>query len=394
MIFLILCILTTLLIIKRDTKSGWWSLLYITIVIIISALYALEYQFGNITYFVSDESVFMGVEGTTSLTEIAKSDRLLWFKILEWSSFGDITGGLFSKLVSLICIPILVYLVHCMDRKSNLSYMVFLFCPYVLYISQTALRDVMVFTISLTMLYILSKYSLKYRYMIAICVLAICISMLRPFYLYIILFSYFLSEYISYIRRSRLDVKIAKTIFALTLMSMVTFAIYFIFKDKIDQYMRTITYIMEEGSTLDESKTDIEPSFSPTYIGYALVRYALTPIPTALIGKLSDGATNFGYVHDIIRIINQSALYIMYFYIVFMFRYIMGALKNIFDNKYLLSYFIFFSANSFVYAIYYAGGGHSRLKVALFIFVFLFCDQLRIYKKDVKNKKANFIQTY
>ncbi|MEZ9269471.1 hypothetical protein AB9R79_23350, partial [Vibrio splendidus] len=382
-IFLLILIITILMIYNKDSKSGIWSIIYITLTLIIALFYSMEHQYGNIEYFVSDESVFMAEEGANQLTELAKSDRLLWFSILEWSSLGDFTTGLFSKLVSLSCIPILVYLIHSINKSNNSSYLALLFCPYILYLSQTALRDVMLFTCTMLMIYLLCQNKFHRKNLFCIVILALCISLLRPFALFIVLGSYFITEYFYYVRGNRLKVKVIKTAISLLCISVLLLVIYFLFKEKIDQYIRTINYLMEEGSMLDESKSAIKPSLSLLYVAYASIRYISTPTPIALIEQLFHGATNFGYVHDTVRIFNQVIMYIMYIYVFCMVKYWRVVIKAIYKNKFFLSYSIFVVVNSLIYAMYYAGGGHSRVKIALFVFVFLICTQLRECKKSV-----------
>jgi hypothetical protein len=385
--FIIPLVLLSLLFVYRiDPKCGKFSFIYMTSVLLIHSLYVFEFHIGNINYFISDETVFMGAEGAHQLTEIAKNERILWFEFLSFTSMGDFTGGLFSKLSSLIFIPLLLLFIKKLNKDSDYIYYVFCFCPYLLFVSQTALRDILILTLVLGLFYFLCNKNLfSFNKLITIVILSLCLFMLRPFYLFTIIFVYYLVTFFYKISNENIFEKIKTLIGTIFIVLISLVLIYISFGDKIDQYIRSITYIFENGISLDDSKSDVKPALNFSYFMYSLARYITTPIPSSLVGRILMEPTEFGYVDDVIRLINQSLLYVMYTYIIINIHLLSRVFQSIMLNKYTACFTIFTIFNSIIYSLYYAGGGHSRLKLLYFIFIFLICDRIFMSKK-IRNK--------
>lgn len=387
MILLPFLLLSIIFVYRIDTRVGKFSVIYVVSVLLIHTLYILELHTGNIDYFISDEAVFMGVEGAHQLSEIAKGDRLLWFKVLEMSAIGDLTGGLFSKLISLIFLPFLLLLVRELNRDSNIVYYVFFFCPYLLFVTQTALRDIFILTLSLGIFYLLcNKHRFGVYLVFYLLVFSICLFMLRPFYLFAIVLIYYAVYHFDKVSRVSLAQKVKSLFWALIVVFIVATAGYFIFQSKVEQYLRSITFIMENGISLDESKTSVKPSLTFSYLLYSTARYITTPIPLSLIERIFTEPTKFGYVDDFMRLLNQSLLYVMYMYILVNARCLFNVWRSLLKSNYTACFTIFTILNTLLYSLYYAGGGHSRLKLVYFIFVFIICE--RIYSIKLNGSKG------
>lgn len=382
MIVLLLFSFSLYIVYLLNKKAAAFSIIYAAIVVLIHFLYTIEFHYGDIDYFISDEAVFMQLDNAHVLTEIAKGDRILWYKFLEITKWYDFTDGMFSKLSSIVFLPILVYFLHRLEPKNNLNYYCLFFVPYLLYVSQTALRDIFILTMTLSLIY--SLVNLKKNIIIfstLILFSTLLILMLRPFLLGVIFSTYVLTRYIVSLRGENINLKIFRTFIFISFFTILSVLFYILLKDKIDQYIRTLVYIQENGLSLDADKTEIKPDFSIQYFLYSVFRYAMTPIPTSLVERLFTGVTKFGYIDDLFRFFNQTILYAMYFYILVNLNFLKIALKSIRNEMYSFHFLIFSIVNTVVYSLYYAGGGHSRLKLVYYIFIFLIFSKIYNIKR-------------
>ena len=83
MIVLLLFSFSLYIVYLLNKKAAAFSIIYAAIVVLIHFLYTIEFHYGDIDYFISDEAVFMQLDNAHVLTEIAKGDRILWYKFLE-----------------------------------------------------------------------------------------------------------------------------------------------------------------------------------------------------------------------------------------------------------------------------------------------------------------------
>lgn len=382
MIIPLLFILSLICFSKKEKKVLLPSILSALALLVFHCLFLIEHGLGEISYFISDEQVYLNLEGANKLNEDAVQDRYLWFLITGFISHFDITGGLFSKLISLPLIPVIIYLIYRISGDDR-ALLVFAFLPYFLFIMQTALRDSLIITITLYFIYLINK-PLK-NSIIYLLLLLILVFLLRPFYLALLLVSVVLSFYVVNSAGKSIQIKLKEGLIYLLFGLIISLVVYLVFQDKFDQYIRTLTYYYEFGITLDEEKTSVKPSFSIQYIIYAVVRFVFTPLPYSLFERImSGGVTQFGYVDDFIRMINQVSVVLMISYIIVNFRMIPSYFRVLYKDVVQLSFLIFVTLNTFVYSLYYAGGGHSRLKIILFLGLLIFSlgvSQIKCQKK-------------
>lgn len=370
MITILFFLVTLVFFTKKDKKILLPSIISALALFIFHTFFLIEYHIGGISYFISDEQVYLNLEGAHKLNESAIKDRYLWFLLTGFISESDFTGGLFNKLISLPLIPAVIYFFKKITNDHRAVYL-FAFLPYFLFIMQTALRDGLIVTISLAFIYLTSKKLKKTIFYLSI--LLILIFLLRPFYLALLLSSTFISYYIVNNVGESFVIKLRSGLLHLILITLVAIATYFIFKGKFDQYIRTLMYYYEFGLILDEGKSTVTPSFSLHYFFYAVVRFIFTPLPSSLLERIMSGdVTQFGYVDDIVRMINQIIVLSIIFYIIFNFRFVPGYLRELTRNFTQLSFLIFVALNTIIYSLYYAGGGHSRLKIVLFLGLLVF----------------------
>tara|TARA_B110000211_G_scaffold77303_1_gene90633 strand:- start:8045 stop:9196 length:1152 start_codon:yes stop_codon:yes gene_type:complete len=368
---------------KKEPAIFKPALISSALLVFFHVLFFIEFQYGTIDYFISDERVYLNIGSSNQLNDDAIKDRVLWFYLTEFVERTDFTGGLFSKLISLPLVPVLIYLVFKISG-TNKSLYVFLFLPYILFIMQTALRDSMILVLSVSFIYV--SFNRERKFLIFGGVLLLFIFALRPFYIPLLLTAFIMTKY--FLETDELDfrAKLFKALKYLLISIVISLVIYLAFKSKFDQYLRNISYYYEFGLNIDDEKTTVTPSFSLNYILYSFVRFVFTPLPTSLIDRMLTGTvTQFGYVDDFIRMINQSFLFLMLFYIISRPNALYAYFKSLVysSREFCLLFFIFI--NTIVYSFYYAGGGHSRLKIAVFLGVFIIFNG--VMKFNVKKEK-------
>ena len=365
-------LLTLAYVYHQDNRVGIASAIYIFIVLIIHALFYYEVMLFDLDYFISDELAYIDFDDAQGLSESAKSDRILWFYYHRLVAFIMPADGLFNKLISLPFLPLLLLLVYNICNKRNLSLFLFLLCPYLLFLMQTALRDIVILYFTLLIVsYWCNAPSKNLKVIFQLITFTFLLFMLRPFAVFIIAFSIYVYELFT-----RFANKPFRDVFYLLFYNAVVAILisgifYILFQDRIDQYIRTLTYLNENGLWLDESKSNVKPALTFQYFSYAIIRYISTPLPTSLLERfLTESVTQFGYLDDIVRLLNQLFYFAMLIWIVF--KLVIKKCKLVAQwSSTIWVLCIVTILNSIVYALYYAGGGHSRIKLLLFVFVFI-----------------------
>lgn len=354
---------------RKEPITFFYSILSTVLLLILHSIFVFESGFGHISYFISDEQVYLGLDNVHQLSEGAKNDRWLWFFLTQLVSNTDPTGGLFSKLISLPLIPMILFLFYRIVG-DKLALIVFFIMPYSLYIMQTALRDSFIVALALSFIFLSGK-PIKDN-VIYLIVLIAAIFLLRPFFVVLLILSSILAHYIVSLYYSSLSQKLITSVKYILISLLTIIIVYLLFKSKLDQYLRNITYFYEHGLLIDSDKTAIQPSLSFDYFSYSIIRYVFTPFPSSLIERiLSSDVTQFGYLDDLVRVFNQASLLFLLMYLIIRFKSVIFFFKKLPMEPVKLTFIIFVFLNSILYSLYYAGGGHSRLKVFLFLGVFM-----------------------
>ena len=372
MLVVFFTLLTLAYVYHRENRVGIASAVYIFIVLIIHALFYYEVMLLDLDYFISDELAYIDFDDAQGLSESAKNDRILWFYYHSLVSFIMPVDGLFNKLISLPFLPLILLLVYNFCNKRNLSLFLFLFCPYLLFLMQTAIRDIAILYFTLLIIsYWCNASSKNSKVIFQLLTLIFLLFMLRPFAVFIVAFSIYIYELFAKFKNKPFRDVLYLLFYNVVVAIIVSGFFYLLFQDKIDQYIRTLTYFSENGLWLDESKSNVKPALTFQYFSYAIIRYISTPLPTSLLERfLTESVTQFGYLDDIVRFLNQLFYFVMFIWILIKLVIRKGKLVAQWNSSIWILCIVTI-LNSIVYALYYAGGGHSRIKLLLFIFVFV-----------------------
>lgn len=372
MIVILATILSLAYVSAKDRRVGLASSFYIVLVLIFHFIFYFESLSSNVSYFISDELTYLDYEDANGLSDAARADRVLWFEIHRIISALGSVGGLFNKLVSLPLLPFILFLVDRFCNRRKLSVFLFLVFPYLLIMMQTALRDILILFIMLLVVYLWSSRVDKGGGNKLFIVFALgALYFLRPFSVFVLIVSIGVFEFLKGIQGKSLLRKGGQVLRFGVIGGLILLVIYFIFMDQINHYVKMLIYFSDNGLALDDDKTSIEPALTAEYFTYAIIRYVLTPFPTSLLYKLYfEGATQYGYLDDTVRLLNQ----LFYFFALIAVSFKIIILKHrpveVWPTGFwLLS--IVTVVNSLVYALYYAGGGHSRLKILVYVTVFV-----------------------
>ena len=380
--FFICLLLSIIIVSKVEIKLFYPLCCAIFIVLLIHVLFTLDFTLGNISYFVSDELAYISHGANSHLSEQGNTDRKLWVvlnSIMQWPFYTD---GLFNKLVPLVFLPFLMLVIYRIANNVRVAkYFVFIF-PYTLFLSQINLRDILIYVVALYALYIFFSFKNKYKYFL-ISALLIMLVFLRPFLIPIVIMSIMVTQFIfnqsAVEKRLYLLLKIGLIVIVLSLLG------YMLLASRIEQYMRYLTFILENGVNARGSEERIELGIG--YILMSIVKFYTTPLPGSIIARaLTDYSNQFGYLDDVFRFLSQLSLYISTIYLV----YLTILKKNKWSrllakkNRAAISVIIYLSLNSLLYAMYYGGGGHSRLKIGVYLTIFLL---ILIMKSDERRIK-------
>lgn len=341
--------------------------------IIINSLFITEYAFFNqIDYFISDEKIYVGQ--IKNINEQVVSDRSLWFHYIKLIQFTDYEFGFFTKLASVPAIPLFViYLSKVLQKESVLSF--FLIFPYVIFLTQTVLRDIWIFTFVILLLY--SFFNLKsYKRFLVVLLSSLSIVLLRPFFMAIIVLAICIALAAQWFNSAKIksfrNILFQSSFFVLVTF-ILSFAFYFLFQNRVDSYFLLLQHINENGFYHADSQ-GVEASVSLSYFAYSTMKFIATPIPASLLNRmLYEPTTQFGLVDDLFRFISQTNLYISAFLLVVFFRrFLKNTLKDLLGSPTQLALTVFLFLTIILYAVYYGGGGHSRLKLPVYLLIYLF----------------------
>ncbi|PKD19464.1 hypothetical protein APR41_16010 [Salegentibacter salinarum] len=376
MILLPFIFLSLLTVYKKSPFVALISGYYLLIILLVLAIFSLEHTFRGIDYFISDEAVYFY---NLDISEAAKQDRILWFNIVQTVKSTDFEFGFFSKIIHLVIIPFLIFVLWRLTN-SRKSLFIPLFFPYILFLSQTALRDIWLFTFSLIFIYAFFNFKGKYRILILVLSVFFIVGM-RPFYLGLLLFA-LLGVYILEIILKKKEGNFFKKFLKYVVLSALSISgIFVVFKNKINSYLFSIEVLLEDGFSKAQD-TAIEASLTGEYFIYSFVRFVFTPIPTSMFQEIySNGASEFGYTNDLLRLLSQISLYLSFFYIIFNIRKLKGViLEYFFKEKELLAYLLFTLGTISIYGLYHGGGGHSRVKLPLYVLAGITVILIKKYK--------------
>lgn len=343
---------------------------FFAVILFFNLLYLLDYGIGNVSLYVSDEAVFQ--RAGVGLDELAVKDRILWIKLNQIVRFPLSEFDFSGKYIGFIFLPIYVYSLISVVRDKRFLLFFPMFFPFIFYCFQLNLRDSAI--LSLTLLFFSGlKSSKKTAKLLQLAISLGGMLYLRPFMAIVLIMSYFFSYFIAYALNGGIFKanSILKILIFFVLSSVV---LYFLgIPDVFERYYLRVLYLSEEGVQTLDGKI-MAPDIN--FIIYSFFRFIFTPIPVSLVERLiTDGFTEWGWVHDISRIISQFFyfLFSIAIFLVFCFspKRFFSALKEIFVSPTVSGLLICSLFVALVYGFYYGGGGHSRTKILNYHFVYI-----------------------
>ncbi|QEA39733.1 hypothetical protein FGL86_12070 [Pistricoccus aurantiacus] len=372
MILLTFLLSTALLLIStksRELKFYFFSVLILTV--IVHLVFAIEFSItSDSEYFVSDEIIYAYLgEG---LDQLAIQDRWFWIVLNKLAKYPLEDPWFAQKFINLIALPLYFYVLYKMLDSALGALLIFIFFPYLFYMFQVDLRDMTAFVLFMSACYFFFHYDVKIFYRLTLVVLCLfALVFLRPFYVPIIIVSLGISVALkNIVSNFRLNpITLLKSILLLGFVIAI-----FIFSNSIELFYRFFgraEYVLENGiQTLDGTVV----SFSTGYAVQSIIRFFATPIPISLFSQVFvHGNSDYGYTHDVLRIISQFSLYFFILFFMYLSLKKPGAMIKVIIHPPRLAFFIGIILTVVIYSIYFGGGSHTRIKIGIYHLFFIPC---------------------
>lgn len=365
--FLILSIMFLL-----GNQSRFIRLGYILIsfaIVIVHLFFSLEFSSRpNIDYFVSDEMIY--ALGGMALDKLAISDRWLWIVLNDIAQYPSSSPWVAQKFINILFLPLYAWVLYRISGRTKQVLWIFIFFPFLIYLFQVNLRDMTAMTLLMAACYFTLTNDLRMSYRIIISVsIVFILALLRPFLVPVTLFSIMLAILVGQLQRHGSHGRLPLRRLGFLLMFL---AVSLFLTDGhvfLERYLSRIGFLMASGiTTLDGEVVE----FSLSYAFTAIARFIATPLPTSLITQIgTHGSSEYGYVHDILRLISQTSLYIMSVLFAYVVIFKRRAISSVLKSPALLAFVIAILILTAIYGIYFGGGGHSRTKIGLYHLVFI-----------------------
>lgn len=353
MIITIMLILFSLYCHLKLSRFAFLTSIFIVFFCILAHVgYLLEVSFIGLNYFNSDELIYLNNNG---LTEASMRDRKLWFIINQVVNSFDTFNGAAIKLFNisiLLFINIFLYLIF----RVKIIMLFPIFVPYSMYLATMNLRDLLVLFFIIFTTYFLTN---KSKVMTSFALIGIVsLFYLRPFMGLLILACYLLLFLGDRVLKGKSSTKLLSAIFGVLVLCLV----YILAQGKIETYLNTIQHIVESG----------ERDLSLRHLIISIVTYIFTPIPSSMLERVIDGGSlTYGLTDDVFRTVNQFFYYFMIIYLVMHLKVVLSVVINATMRVKLL--FFVLGMHAPIYAFYFGGGGHSRIKIPFILLIFILC---------------------
>lgn len=375
-------IVSLVIIIHNKNNKSNLRFIFITyaLSLIVYGLKIIEYYSGNIDFLISDEVWYW--MASSDISTIYDNQRLLWNYINYFLFTYDINGNWAVKLIN---IPIGVSLILTLNKYFNSviapeKYIYFL--PYILITFTLNLRDNFILLVCIMLIDAITNPSpKKMPLMIG---LLFMLYFLRPLFIVLVLV---ITLFIKYIPQTfKLFSKYNKLSNMLVIISIVTLSVvwYDNLYSLFQRYYLHIQYSFGEGyeKTADligyQTSSNIKKDFFVNSL-----RYIIAPIPISLINRLTQGASVWGYVDELIRILHQTIYYYLMIYVLVNVKLLFKSILSL--TKLQTSILAFFLAHLPIYSFYLFGATHQRTKIPFQIAVFIFYYLIILSKKRKNN---------
>lgn len=362
----------------KDSVSAKKTILLVYILALVIFVFKLfEVGFNITDYFISDENTYFNEYNYYIF--IKPDERLLWYLINFGIQQYDVLGLFFIKLIN---IPIGLLMIRSISKSfSNKIPDIYyaLLLPYWFLIFTLNIRDLLILYVSIELIYTLGNYSVNK--ICKIMLLCLLIFLLRPLFLVLIFFIFSMFYFVS---NKHISFQNKMKLILLVLLLVLLF--YAIFRTKINAIVTSYFYNIVYNFSVGYS--DKVASFDEAYKStgnvfydfiYNCFRFIVTPLPTSLFKRVLFESNSWGYIDDVVRIINQSFYFYFLFYCVYNVKLSIQVLRKM-DNV-QKSILMFLFAHLPIYSFYLLGLVHQRTKLPfqlIFLIIYFF---IKIEKK-------------
>jgi len=378
---------------KYYKETGLSPLLIFFISLLFLSLFSLECSFRGMELFVSDEISYINA---ASDKLPSRPNRFLWYFINDLIlNHGISLNGFALKIINIpIAAGFLLVLWHIFKNKK--VFLIPVVLPYFALIATKNIRDISIFLF--TALTILLFHHRKPVYMVLSLLSLVMLFLLRPFaavIVFIIVLVQICLLTIKPLKRLAISKRFSQKILILVIIGVIVspFAVPVVRHSIVKHYNWLIYTTFDKGC---EIKTEKRVQNDPRYASgnkfrdfcVASVRYAVTPIPMSILGRLMKGGSEqWGMVDDLIGIVNQIGYYILSGYLIINARNIWLVFRQMsaMGRAVILCFLTYWP----IYSYHLYGITHQRLKLPLQIAIFLIAMGVSEYKK---NRRTSLIK--
>jgi hypothetical protein len=387
MIFLVIITIIFLFYYKKYyKKTGLSPLLIFFIATFFLSFFCLECIYRGTDFFFSDEVSYINA---ASDKLPSRPDRFLWYFINDLILNHDISlNGFALKVINIpFAAGFLLVLWYIFRHKK--VFLIPVILPYFAFIATKNIRDIPIFLF--TALTILLFHHRKPIYMVLSLISLGMLFLLRPFAAVIVFIISLLQICLLTIKSLKglaISKRFSQKILILVVIVMIIspFAVTVVRHSIVSHYNYFIYTTFAEGyEMLIKNRVQNDPRYASGNkfrdFCVASVRYAVTPIPTSILGRLMKGGSEYwGLVDDLIRVVNQFGYYFMLVFLILNVRYIPAVFLKLTPagKAFILSFLTYWP----IYSYHLYGVTHQRLKLPLQIVVFLIAISVFEYKKS------------
>lgn len=346
--------------------------------LIFLSVFLFEVGLTNVEYLASDEWRYF------HLAEIylqEGNERTLWLYINFLVKNYDLFGEYFIKLLN---IPLCVYLIHMVnsifDIKNKL--IVYLLAPFIIVLSISNLRDVLIFISTIHFCLALDKLNtINIKNLIYLLFSAFLLFTLRPIILSLSIALHLTVNFKKYFKN------IFKNFINVIFISVIFLFFIFYSSAYINKVLYNGSYFLTQGLALKSELNGFNQYFYPNNLpltfSYASMRYVFTPMPTSIVERLfSNHFYKHGIISEIVRLFHQLIYFYLLFFMFFNLKKIYRLLKNLnsLHKLILLNLLVYMP----IYTLWAFGGVHQRTKFPFQLALII----IYVYYKQKKKKQV------
>jgi hypothetical protein len=371
---------------KYYKETGLSPLLIFVISLFLLSLFSFEFILGEIKFFASDEIYYINAASDKLPPDF---NRFLWVFTNDVILNYDISfNGFALKLINIpiaACFLIVLWAIF----KNKKIFLIPVVLPYFAFIATKDVRDISIFLF--TALTILLFHHRKPIYMVLSLISLVMLFLLRPFaavIVFIILLVQICLLMVRPLKRLVISKRLLTKILILATMGLIVSPVVVpVVRHSIVKHYNWFIYTtFAEGY---EMKIERGVQGDPKYASgnrvkdfcVACVRYAVTPIPTSIFGRLMKGGSEqWGLADDLIRIVNQIGYYVLLGYLMINVRSIWPLFRQMsaMGRAFILCLLTYWP----IYSFHLYGVTHQRLKLPLQITIFLVVISVSEYKRN------------